>query len=486
MNKSQYSRANSLVFRISTVIILGIAFTVFSDMNAGNASLAAYIQIGACALSLLMAIVGLVKFREGKLGCDLIVGAAALTYAVVMLAGSSNATYVYCFPIMLMAMVYLYRRLIVIGCVLVAICTVIKVAQGLLGGTANVAEILIQVIATALCCISSIFISGMLQSFNKENNDSIQGAADDQKEASKKMIAAANDIGKHFEEAQDTMRELSGCIDTNHFAMRNIAQSTENTAEAIQKQAVMCTEIRQNTDTAEQETSKMITAAQGTLKTVSDGVMLVKQLKEQAEIVGEASHATVESTALLTAKVEEVQKIVTTILSISSQTNLLALNASIEAARAGEAGKGFAVVADEIRQLAEQTKESSNRIKDIITDLNDYAKRANSSVGDTISTVERQNEMIDVSREKFILIEKEVSSLTEIISNTDVLIADIIGSTTIISDNISQLSATSEEVASSSSEGLHTSEQAVDSMHEFAALLENIAKTAEELKNYAK
>jgi len=282
------------------------------------------------------------------------------------------------------------------------------------------------------------------------------------------------------------MKQLSDCIDTNHFAMQNIAQSTENTAEAIQKQAVMCTEIRQNTDTAEQETSKMITAAQGTLQTVGDGVALVKQLKEQAEIVGEASNATVASTALLTSKVEEVQKIVTTILSISSQTNLLALNASIEAARAGEAGKCFAVVADEIRQLAEQTKESSNRIKDIIADLSDYAERANNSVSDTISSVERQNEMIDVSREKFMLIEKEVSSLTEIINNTDVLIADIIGSTTIISDNINQLSATSEEVASSSSEGLHTSEKAVDSMHEFAALLENIARTAEELKNYAK
>ena len=486
MNKSQYSRANSLVFRISAVIILGIVLTVASDIYVGKASLAAYVQMGVCVFSLLVAIVGFVKFREGRLGCDLIVGGATLSYVAVMLAGSSYATYVYCFPIMLMAMVYLYRRLIIIGCSVVAVCTVIKIIVGLSGATVTVSEILIQVIATALCCISSIFISGMLQNFNKENNDSIQEAADEQKEASKKMIAVANDIGKHFEEAQSTMKQLSDCIDTNHFAMRNIAQSTENTAEAIQKQAVMCTEIRQNTDTAEQETSKMITAAQGTLQTVGDGVALVKQLKEQAEIVGDASNATVESTALLTSKVEEVQKIVTTILSISSQTNLLALNASIEAARAGEAGKGFAVVADEIRQLAEQTKESSNRIKDIITDLSDYAERANNSVSDTISSVERQNEMIDVSRGKFMLIEKEVSSLTEIINNTDVLIADIIGSTTIISDNISQLSATSEEVASSSSEGLHTSEKAVDSMHEFAALLENIAKTAEELKNYAK
>ena len=63
--------------------------------------------------------------------------------------------------------------------------------------------------------------------------------------------------------------------------------------------------------------------------------------------------------------VNQIKDLTDNILSIASQTNLLALNASIEAARAGEAGRGFAVVADEIRQLADDSRETANRIQEI-------------------------------------------------------------------------------------------------------------------------
>ena len=227
----------------------------------------------------------------------------------------------------------------------------------------------------------------------------------------------------------------------------------------------------------------MIDASRQTDETVKQGADVVEELKEQAHNVAEASNVTVSVIQSLTAKVEEVKSFVESIINISNQTNLLALNASIEAARAGEAGKGFAVVADEIRQLSEQTKDASANITEIINKLNEDTRRANESIENSVSSVEKQNELIDDTRDKFNAMGEAVELLMKDVNVAEESIKKILDSTTVISDNITHLSATGEEVAASSTEGLRMADTTVESMAKCKKVLENIYMLADDLKN---
>ena len=64
-----------------------------------------------------------------------------------------------------------------------------------------------------------------------------------------------------------------------------------------------------------------------------------------------------------------IDKIVDAITTVSIQTNMLAVNGSVEAARAGEFGKGFAVVSTDIRNLARESAENAERIKDTVKSI---------------------------------------------------------------------------------------------------------------------
>jgi len=62
----------------------------------------------------------------------------------------------------------------------------------------------------------------------------------------------------------------------------------------------------------------------------------------------------------------EIGKISRLVSGMANQTNMLALNAAVEAVRAGEHGKGFSVVATEIRKLADESRQSAEKINQMV------------------------------------------------------------------------------------------------------------------------
>jgi methyl-accepting chemotaxis protein len=76
-----------------------------------------------------------------------------------------------------------------------------------------------------------------------------------------------------------------------------------------------------------------------------------------------------ENILALSEQTQQIGEIIATVNDIATQSNMLALNASVEAARAGEHGKGFAVVAAEVRNLAEQSRQATAQVREILLDI---------------------------------------------------------------------------------------------------------------------
>ena len=485
MTREQFVRADKRVFILIGATLFYMVLSMLYAIVQKTASTGTYIQMVIFVLALCVSAAGYLMFRGRKLCGIVMTGMGALSFLVMMCMGAEELTYVYAFPIMTAAITYLNKRYAWYGTSVIVVANIVRTVRDASEGTMDVGFAMIRWTITILICLATYSVMDITQKFNEENMGNIRGAAARQETITKKMVAAAEEINRNFENANKMLGDLKESIDTNSFSMNNIAASTENTAQAIQEQADMCNTIQESSDLAGKESTRVGEISRAASQNVEEGTRLVRELKGQAEGVESASKETVEATARLTARVDEVKSIVGDILNISSQTNLLALNASIEAARAGDAGKGFAVVADEIRQLSEQTKDATGRITHIIKDLIEDARSASDSLENSVESINRQTEMIEVAKKKFEEIDGEVGGLTDSIHNMEMTIGEIFQATGIIAERITNLSASSEEVAAYSEAGVKTASEAARQMEECGKVLDNIRALSQELKSYA-
>lgn len=477
MTESQYARANGKVYPVVMLqLIIMEAVTILKLFQ--GVTISKIIMIVVSIIGMFILSYAMKANWHGKKRAIALLGTAAGVYFIFLLLSDTATVYAYALPLMTASTIYLNVRFLYYGGTIAIVGNLIHLVVLFVTNHPNKGDMIFNlvIVIIIICVIYNVSIT--LTAFNEENLKV-------QKDAADKMLLVADNLVKHFDMVNEKLDLLSDVIKRNDEAMTNIAESTGSTAEAIQEQAMMCSEIQSNTDAAEQETVKMLEKSKHTMETVAEGAKLVAGLREQAANVEQASNLAAESTKQVNDRVEAVKGIVATILSISSQTNLLALNASIEAARAGEAGKGFAVVADEIRQLSEQTKEATNKITDIINDLNSDAEKAVESMEHSASSIREQNEMIETTKDKFESIDVEMKALTEVVASMENVITAILQSTNTISENISNLSATSEEIAASSTEGRQTAEQAVQEMEQVRSVIEGTYRLAQDLKNFA-
>jgi len=112
---------------------------------------------------------------------------------------------------------------------------------------------------------------------------------------------------------------------------------------------------------------------------------------------------------------QEITGIVNLINTIAERTHVLALNASMQAAAAGDAGRGFAVVAEEVQRLAESSRQATQQIAQLVSNIQIETADTINTVNRTISQVVAGSELAAKSGAQMRETQQSTASLVELV-----------------------------------------------------------------------
>lgn len=300
------------------------------------------------------------------------------------------------------------------------------------------------------------------------------------------LIHAVEDKSNHILEVAGGISEVAGntktTIEQVTQAIDSVAQGAVKQAESTQEANTEVEHLKNSLDETKEYVSGMNGMTEKANEVSTEGIESVKDLIEKSGKTAEKSKVSLEVMNEMVESIDKIFYISDTIADITSQTNLLSLNASIEAARAGEMGKGFAVVADEIRKLADESKESTDEIKKIITEITEKSKLVESTMQENEVLQSEQQEAINRTEEIFGEIMKQIEMLGSGMDRINTLNENMSANKDLVVDKMGTIASVSEQSAAATEEVNASTEQVNVTMAEISEHTETLQAIAKDLR----
>ncbi|MDY6788304.1 MAG: methyl-accepting chemotaxis protein [candidate division WOR-3 bacterium] len=300
------------------------------------------------------------------------------------------------------------------------------------------------------------------------------------------MMSMSNELSAVTGQLASTGEEITASTEEVAATIQSISIDMNDQNERVKKAEAEVSKITSLSDSVKSKVNMTQTASKKANNASSSGLEKVSSTMDNFDRIVTNVNNALERIELLQSRSEQINEILDIITKISEQTDLLALNAAIEAARVGDYGKGFTVVAEEIRELAEQSSESTRRISNLIKEIKD-------DIGNTVDLIQSQHKfvndgkhLIDETKEQFQQISKAITLTVNMIKEISYASDEQMESIEKYAEKIKEIADLSTRTSTNTEEIAASIEQQTASMEEILSNVQEIDSKSIKLKNVEK
>ncbi len=308
--------------------------------------------------------------------------------------------------------------------------------------------------------------------------------------AMQEMRRTLNELMRNVSESSEQLaassEELTASAGQAAQAATQVAQSAAEVVDSVEKQqkaVVSSNEAVQNAEASTEEirhkSAQVEENSSAVAKRAAEGNLSIDSSIRQIKDVEETVMTSASMVDRLGERSKAIGEIVDTMTGIAEQTNLLALNAAIEAARAGEHGRGFTVVAEEVSKLAQESKESAEKIAGLIKEIQKDTDDAVVSMHSGRQAVVKGAQSVESLRTMFEEINQLVAGVSGEISRVTEAINDTANATNAIATDMNDINSYSGKVASEMQAVSAATEEQSASAEEIASASDALATLAQ-------